>query len=83
MSAELVRELRSRAAELTAEEQRELGEYLLARAKDAGADPPRVRWRDLCGAVEYPLFGEDAQTYISRTRAESDARRERSLRGGA
>jgi hypothetical protein len=37
-------------------------------------------WLELLGAAPYPLLGEDAQAWVSRTRRESDEARERALK---
>jgi len=40
--------------------------------------PPQDRqraWKDVRGKAPYPLCGEDAQDWVSRTRRESDERR--------
>ena len=37
----------------------------------------RPRLEDLAGTAPYPLCGEDAQTWVSRTRDEADERRGR------
>ncbi|OQY55303.1 MAG: hypothetical protein B6247_08300 [Candidatus Parabeggiatoa sp. nov. 2] len=42
---------------------------------------PARSFRDIRGAAPYPLMGEDAQQWVSRTRRESDEHRERALRG--
>jgi hypothetical protein len=36
---------------------------------------PRRRWREICGVAPYPLLEEDAQSWVSRTRRESDENR--------
>lgn len=33
---------------------------------------PRPRWMDVAGVAPYPLTGEDAQDWVSRTRQEDD-----------
>ena len=33
------------------------------------------KWEDFIGSAPYPLCGEDAQEWVSRTRRESDERR--------
>ncbi len=38
--------------------------------------PSRHHWREIRGIASYPLFGEDAQSWVSRTRREGDALRE-------
>jgi hypothetical protein len=38
------------------------------------------QWREIRGAAPYPLLGEDAQTWVSRTRREGDEHRQNQLR---
>lgn len=43
--------------------------------------PPRRRsWSEIRGIVPYPMCGEDAQAWVSRTRREGDEHREKVLR---
>jgi hypothetical protein len=45
------------------------------------ADSPRRRlWTEIRGIVAYPLLGEDAQAWVSRTRHEADEEREKQWR---
>lgn len=37
-------------------------------------------WSEIAGAAVYPLVGEDAQAWVTRTRREGDKHRERALR---
>jgi len=66
------------AAELPTEEQRELAGVLL---RGLASKPAPVRsgrkWSEIRGAAPYPLCDEDAQVWVSRTRAESDDHTER------
>lgn len=39
--------------------------------------PSFTTWNDLRGILPYPALGEDAQAWISRTRAEADSSRSR------
>lgn len=41
----------------------------------------KPRWSDLKGMVPYPMMGEDAQEWVSRTRREGDEHRSQVLRG--
>ena len=43
----------------------------------------RRRWQEIAGASSYPLVGEDAQSWVSRSRQESDDERAQQVRGGA
>lgn len=63
------------AEALARPEQVQLVERLLARLR-ASESPARLppRWEDLAGSAPYPLCGEDAQDWVSRTRQESDER---------
>lgn len=40
----------------------------------------QLKWRDVRGMAKSPLFGEDAQAYISRTRREDTEHREHALK---
>ena len=40
----------------------------------------RPSWGAAAGMFEYPLVGEDAQAWVTRTRREGDEQRERALR---
>jgi hypothetical protein len=65
------------ASLLSAAEQRQLAERILQRL-NAEADAPRLprrAWREIRGSVVYPLCGEDAQAWVTRTRRESEDQR--------
>ena len=78
-------ELAALAAQLPPTDRRQLAETIL-RELDAAANPagsPRRRsWREIRGTVPYPLCGEDAQAWVSRSRRDSDEQRERQWRDG-
>ncbi len=84
MTTNALTELIEKADALTPEEQWQLANHLVERAlrQMPGAKSHR-QWEDLIGLLPYPALGEDAQTYISRTRREGDERREQALRGTA
>jgi hypothetical protein len=63
------------AAQLPPAERKQLAEAILNDLA-APATPGRS-WRDIRGAVPHPLCGEDAQDWVTRSRAESDDQRER------
>jgi hypothetical protein len=67
---------------LTPEEQLTVMGHLVERVKKhiTQAQPKRS-WSDLKGMAPYPLLGEDAQEWVSRTRRFGDEHRERLLRG--
>jgi hypothetical protein len=65
------------AARLPAAERKQLAETLLRQlAEEANPAPRRRFWREIRGHAAYPLCGEDAQAWVSRTRQESDEQRE-------
>lgn len=70
MAADALDKLIREAERLTADERLRLIERLSAKARESG---PRRQWRDICGAAPYPLLGEDAQEWVSRSRRDSDA----------
>jgi len=81
MSAQLLENIIKEVDSLSVQEQLHLATHLLEQA--SRALPPttlRRKWREIRGIAPYPLVGEDAQTWVSRTRRESDESRERQLR---
>lgn len=71
---EIMREMEK----LSSDEQLELAARLIEWARrGAAAVRPRLRWLDLVGAAPYPMMGEDAQAWVSRTRQEGDDEREK------
>jgi hypothetical protein len=69
------------ADKLPPEEQLELASHLVQEAKRAyQGSKPGHRWMDASGIAPYPLTGEDAQAWVTRTRRESDEVREQQLR---
>jgi hypothetical protein len=74
---EALQQVLKQASQLSIEEQLSLIAYLaeqLKQSSQVSQDPPN--WFDLEGAVTYPFLGEDAQTWVTRSRQESDAHRE-------
>lgn len=68
--------------QLTPEEQLTVMEHLVTRVKKhITQSQPKRKWSDLKGMGPYPLLGEDAQEWVSRTRREGDEYREGLLRG--
>jgi hypothetical protein len=62
---------------LTPEEQVTLLELLVERMKKHLIPAQNKRkWSDLKGMAAHPLFGEDAQQWVSQTRREGDEHRE-------
>ena len=63
---------------LKTDEQLFLVSHLVGKLRIMYQDPQKRRkWSEICGSVPYPLFGEDAQDWVSRTRQESDEKREK------
>ena len=72
----------SEIEQLTPEEQLTVMGHLVERIKKhINQAQPKRTWSDLKGMAPYPLLGEDAQGWVSRTRQEGDEHRERLLRG--
>ncbi|MFN6487702.1 MULTISPECIES: hypothetical protein [unclassified Nostoc] len=73
-----VEKILSEIEQLTPEEQLMVMGHLVERMKKhiTQAQPKR-KWSDLKGMASYPLLGEDAQEWVSRTRREGDEHRER------
>ena len=72
------------AAQLPVAERRQLAETILRdlASEAQAANPPRRRaWSEIRGMAPYPLCGEDAQQWITRSRRESDEQREKGVRG--
>ncbi|MCS6950908.1 MAG: hypothetical protein NZ520_10650 [bacterium] len=63
--------------QLTTEEVAELINRLQVRLKTSTSH--RRRWAEIAGKAPYPLTGEDAQTWVSRTRREADLQRQTKL----
>ena len=75
MSAALLDALLEQSKQLTLPEQLTLAARLIERARQdvAGAGPDERRsWASIEGLFPYPLVGEDAQGWVTRTRRESD-----------
>lgn len=69
-------------ATLSADEQLALAEMLIEQARNKSqATASRHNWLDAMGAAPYPLMGEDAQAWVTRTRQEGDIERENQWRG--
>ena len=76
MAADTLEMLMKQANTLTVDEQLQLAAYLVQEARK-GYVPTRGRkWQEIYGSAPYPLAGEDAQDWVTRTRRESDEQRE-------
>ncbi|MEH1948499.1 MAG: hypothetical protein V7K77_16345 [Nostoc sp.] len=72
----------SEIEQLTPEDQLTVMGHLVERIKKhINQTQPKRKWSDMKGMAPYPLLGEDAQEWVSRTRQEGDEHRERLLRG--
>lgn len=74
----LVLELIRQAENLTPTQQLDLAMRFMqmAQAKLQESDKPlRRMWREVAGVAHEPLLGEDAQSWVSRSRANSDESR--------
>ncbi|WP_339384964.1 hypothetical protein [Iningainema tapete] len=62
---------------MTLDEQLELIAYLAQKARQSQLTPLlQHKWREIRGLLKEPALGEDAQTWIFRTRREDDEHRE-------
>ncbi|MGE0133332.1 MAG: hypothetical protein AB7U82_35080 [Blastocatellales bacterium] len=76
-----VKEILRQAEPLSADEQLTLAAMLIEQARKKTASlVERRKWLDVAGAAPYPLTGEDAQGWVTRTRQEGDDERERQWR---
>ncbi len=80
MATDKLEMLIKQSSTLTVDEQLRLAAYLVEQARQGYAPAPRRKWREIRGIAPYPLVGEDAQTWVTRTRREGDEERERQLR---
>jgi len=74
MSTEVLDHLIKQAERLSPDEQLRLAAYLVERARQSSSSPRR-KWRETRGLARSSLFGEDAQTYITRARHKADEHR--------
>lgn len=72
MVSAMLKELMKRADELTPDEKLVLASHLIEQARLADDSQPRRKWSEIRGAAPYPVVGEDAQAWVSRTRQESE-----------
>ena len=81
MSTEVLHNLIKQAEALSPDELLRLIAYLVEKVRATYPSPkPRRTCAEICGAAPYPLLGEDAQAWVSRTRREDTEQRERQLR---
>jgi len=76
MAARDVNELKKKMEKLSQTEKLQLMAYLAEQCRiGAQKRSQRRKWSDIRGMASYPLTQEDAQDWVLRTRAESDANR--------
>ena len=76
MESQELKEIIRRIDALTPRERLLLIARLTDQCRDETSRPkPRKKWRDIAGAVKYPMTGMDAQEWVSQSRAESDCTR--------
>jgi hypothetical protein len=81
MASQVLEGLIKQADALTLDEQLSLIAHLAEKARQASqAHTPRRKWREIRGVVAYPMCGEDAQAWVSRSRREADEQREKQWR---
>ena len=84
MTMSALNELIQKADTLTPDEQLRLIAHLAERVRATrSVSKPRRKWREIRGIAPYPLVGEDAQVWVSRSRREGTEHRERQWRGEA
>ncbi len=76
MSAQLLNLLFRQSERLSLDEQLALATRLIERARQGAPAPQRQQWSEICGLFPYPLAGEDAQAWVTRTRREGKEQRE-------
>lgn len=81
MDVTVLKELKEKAERLSPEENLDLIAHLLnkVRITRIGSASGR-KWIEIYGKAPYPLTGEDAQEWVTRTRKESDEKREKQWR---
>jgi hypothetical protein len=78
MASEQLIEILKRSETLTLDEQLELIARLAAQARDSQQPSSGGRsWSEARGLAPYPLLGEDAQAYLTRSRQSDTDDRER------
>ena len=78
MTTSVLNELIQKVDALTPDEQLRLIAHLAERVRATrSVSRPRRKWREIRGIAPYPLVGEDAQVWVSRSRREGAEHRER------
>lgn len=81
MSKELLQELINQSDTLSSEERLQLMYYLASSLKQTEEKnyltiKPQRKWSEIKGKIHYPIIGEDAQTWVSKSRQEATKNRE-------
>jgi hypothetical protein len=80
MTLQTVDKLMKQTSRLSTEEQLILASRLIERARQSLPNAKaQNKWRNLRGMANGAKLSEDAQAYITRSRAESDAQRNQTL----
>jgi hypothetical protein len=78
MGSKDLNELKRKTEKLNPSEKLQLIAYLVEQCRvTTQTKSQRRKWEEIGGKAPYPLANEDAQEWVSRTRAESDAKRSR------
>ncbi len=81
MDLNTLNELKEKANGLTPEENLDLIAHLMNKVRTASlASAGRRKWSEICGKASYPFTGEDAQTWVTKSRKKSDERRQKGCR---
>jgi hypothetical protein len=81
MTLQTLDKIMKQTSRLSAKEQLLLASRLIERARQSlPATKPQNKWRNLRGVTSKMKIGEDAQAYITRSRAEDNTHREQNLR---
>ena len=80
MALETLDKIMKQTSRLSAEEQLLLASRLIERARQSlPAAKPQNKWRNLRGVASCAKLSEDAQVYITRSRAEDASHRDQTL----
>jgi hypothetical protein len=76
MAVQNIDQILKRAGKLTPSERLLLANRLIQGVRnEMPARKSRRKWRDIAGLLKYPALGEDAQTYVKRSRRADDDHR--------
>lgn len=77
----LLQQVLQEIEQLTTEEQLEVISHTTVQLKrrTMSHNPNKLKWLDIAGTAPYPLVGEDAQEWVTRTRREAQEHRDQLL----